>query len=429
MTANEVALLAEHATFFSSLEGARARADTPELRGTLEAAADALRVVSFFMRGQLPRAAALAKTCDYFRKYADLPHAYATAYGAWATALTGDVVAAARVLREWELSPRPKAPRARQFVLRARGWVSGLAGDTQDEILRVSEAMALCDRHGLHVERAFAQVELGFAHLRDDDLAHARALSGALPEPHAGEPRAHALLEAYRDLLRLEVALHEGDADAARRAATRAAAYYEETGNAVLACDALFGACVASAFSARAEGMLRSYRRAVQRSPTALHQQRLRTLSALGPLLFRRGARLVCTAVASGAREPAELVHLFRPPFEWRNADLYLDEPRKEVWLSGHGPFALGEHPVVEAVLLALLASPTGLPVAALFDRVWGGEYHPLRHENKVHVTLHRLRQWLACRHPDAAALVILAEGRVRVSEVADVRVLSLRAR
>jgi hypothetical protein len=99
---------------------------------------------------------------------------------------------------------------------------------------------------------------------------------------------------------------------------------------------------------------------------------------------------------------------------------------RREVWLSGAGPFALGEHPVVERVLeeLAREGGP-GLPMEALFARVWGGSYHPLRHENKVHVTLHRLRQWLDVRGgPAAGQLVQLAHGVVRLDEGADVRVL-----
>jgi len=456
ITATEAALLAEHAALFSALgvdaeilgvarraleEGVNeprlatlaathALVATPggvelRLRSVAgESEADALRVVSAVMRGQLARAASMAKKRRYFTEFAEAPHVYATAYASWACALLDRSAEAVTIVATWERRHPDASPRARQFMLRVRGWIVGLGGDDAGELALAEEAALLCDEAGLHVERAFVDVELGFASLRGGDEQRALNIVSSFPRPGAS---AEGLLDAYRDLLRLEVALHRGEQSVARDAAMRAGVYYERTGNAVLACDALFGACLAEAWSHQADNALSAYRRAVHRSPTAGHQAKLRVLDGLGAALFDADARLHASRVSTSASAPAYAVHLFRPALEARHADLYLDDIRKQVWLSGRGPFRFGEHPVVELTLVTLLAAGAdGLSVGDLFTAVWGGEFHPVRHENKVHVTLHRLRHWLGSRRPGAEEFVVLSSGRVRIAGGVDARVLRL---
>jgi hypothetical protein len=458
LTAELVALLVEHAALFSALgvdaqvlglarHALASGVGEPELAKiaathalvaspagvelrlrsvTLEVDADALRVISAFMRGELERAVELSKKHEFFVAHADAPHVYALAYGALSLAYAKESEDPLLLLAEWEQRHPDAAPRARQFVLRARGWIHGLVGEHGRELALVSEAHALCEEHGLGVERAFVDVERGLALVRDGGIEAAHAIAATFPKAAAS---ADGLLPAYRDLLRLELALHEGDSPGALEAARRAHAYFERSGNVVLACDVLFGACLAQAFSDGAKGALDVYRRAVQRSPTALHRKNLRVLDALGAALFSPGARLCTQSHGSTAEGTACAVHLFRPPLELRHADIYLDQVRGEVWLSGRGPFPLGAHPVVESVLVLLLVSGSdGLLVEDLYERVWGGPFHPLRHENKVHVTLHRLRQWLSSRSQGADALVVLHCGRVRISEAARASVCTLVA-
>ena len=392
-----------------------------------DAEADALRTLRAVMRGDLAEAAAAARRHAFFVAHDDLPYAYATAYAAWALALAGHADEGSLVLSSWR-ERHPDAPaRATQFVLRAFGWLAGLAHDHHAALDLLGQALALCEESDLRVERAFVEVELALASRDAGDLDAAKQLvaSWEAPDAPATAPRV-GLLAGYRDLARAQLALEARDATAALAAAERARTYFERCENVVLACDAQLALCLAEAESGAAtvRASLATYRRAARRTGVPRHVRDARVLEEVVP---RTGAsRVVQLTTRDGVRR-APLVRVVRPGADALASDLYVDTVRREVWASGSGPFVLGEHPVVERTLEVLaLAGPSGLPIDALFTAVWGASYHPLRHENKVHVTLHRLRQWLDARGGSAAGqLVVLSGGVVTLDGDADVRVLS----
>lgn len=398
------------------------------LRDVATDEADALRTLRAFMRGDLEEAASAARRHAFFVAHDDLPFAYATAYAAWALALSGRADEGSLVLSSWRERHPDAPPRATQFVLRAFAWLAGLAHDHHAALDLVGQALALCEESGLAVERAFVEVELALVSRDAGDVEGARQIVAgwdAGTEPTAGTPRT-GLLAGYRDLARAQLALEERDAASARAAAVRARAYFERCENVVLACDAQLALCLAEAEAEveTARASLATYRREARRTGVPHHVRDARVLEEVLP---RAGApRAVRLATRDGARR-APLVRLVRPGADAVASDLYVDTVRGEVWTSGRGPFVLGEHPVVERMLEVLaMAGPAGLPLDELFTRVWGASYHPLRHENKVHVTLHRLRQWLDARGgPAAGELVVLARGVVCLDPSADVRVLS----
>ncbi|AKU98239.1 hypothetical protein AKJ09_04903 [Labilithrix luteola] len=388
--------------------------------------ADAFRTLAAFMRGDLARAVAIAKRRDFFLEGDDVPAVYGCAYGAWALGLLGRVDEGNAVLASWHARNRGSHPRAQQFILRARAWLASIIGDHANERALVEQAMAICEEESLLVERSFVEVELAFAALRaGDDMLAETFVTTFTPEPVVGRERAPGLIEAYRDLARAELDLQRGETKSARDAATRAHLYFEASGNIILASDALRSACLADLGGRGAREALEKYRRAVYRSRMAHCMRHLRVLEAI----VRRPASsrsLELRARDEVLAVPA--IRLFSPALETRSADVYVDTVQREVSIRGRGPFKLGEHPVVERVLEVLACSHgSATTIEALFERVWGGSYHPLRHENKLHVTLHRLRQWLDERSPEAGALVVLKGGVVTIDEAADVRVLSFQ--
>jgi hypothetical protein len=401
------------------------------LRGvTCAADADAVRTLQAFMRGDLALAATIARGHGFFLAEGDLPFAYATAYAAWALALGGQPAEGRAVLAAWRAAHADAPPRAAQFVLRALAWLSGLARDHDAELDLVGQAIALCEESELAVERAFVEVELVFASRNAGDLDAARDVISHWseePDETPGDGGRAGLLEGYRDLARAELALEERDGRAALASATRARTYFDRCENVVLACDAQLAICLAHAElgSPTLRAALVAYRRLARRTSIAHHLRHVRVLEDAAR------NRVALTLRGRDGTRDAPLVRLVRPDAEATSADLYLDTARREVWLAGAGPFPLGEHPVVERVLEELAREGgAGLPMDELFTRVWGGSYHPLRHENKVHVTLHRLRQWLDARGgPAAGHLVQLANGVVGLDEGAEVRVLVRRTR
>ena len=108
-------------------------------------------------------------------------------------------------------------------------------------------------------------------------------------------------------------------------------------------------------------------------------------------------------------------------------ADLYVDRVRGQIHLGGDGPHPLEGRPVLQRLLDELLTAPGhSLTGEGLFARVWEQRYDPLVHEGRVHVNVHRLRQWLRDLGSPHDSLVVVREGRVCLAPGADVRTLEL---
>jgi hypothetical protein len=154
--------------------------------------------------------------------------------------------------------------------------------------------------------------------------------------------------------------------------------------------------------------------RVVHRYPIRHYSDQLRWLRRVLPSAAT-AARDVSLRLASvhSARDVG-LVRLWTPLPECTRADLYWDGIRGVAMLGGRGPYSLERHPVLARVMTALISSPGfALDLPALFEATWGQPYDPLKHEGKVHVTLHRLRSWFAAQGHHGAPLLVLRDGRV----------------
>jgi hypothetical protein len=117
------------------------------------------------------------------------------------------------------------------------------------------------------------------------------------------------------------------------------------------------------------------------------------------------------------------LWRLWMPRRDAIGAALYWDQAQRRLHLGGRGPFSLADHPVLERFLGSVLARP-GFAVALpeLFTDVWQMRWSALFHEPKCHVTLHRLRAWLAERAGHDRPLLVLRDGVVGFADRLDVR-------
>jgi hypothetical protein len=64
------------------------------------------------------------------------------------------------------------------------------------------------------------------------------------------------------------------------------------------------------------------------------------------------------------------------------------------------------------------------IPIPTLFEIVWRAPYNPLIHENKVHVTIHRLRAWLEKHDSAMGRAIVVRDGIVSMAEHVEVIVL-----
>jgi hypothetical protein len=84
-----------------------------------------------------------------------------------------------------------------------------------------------------------------------------------------------------------------------------------------------------------------------------------------------------------------------------------LDETTHRVWLPDGGWVELHGKPQLWRLLVVLAASgPEGLDKESLFGAVWAdGDYHPLRHDNRLHATVRNLR--IALGEPEVPTRVL----------------------
>jgi biotin operon repressor len=163
----------------------------------------------------------------------------------------------------------------------------------------------------------------------------------------------------------------------------------------------------------------------VHRVSVPFYRERYRLLERLAA----RGLRSVRDAQLSErtrfGRRAATFAHVLFPRAESIAADLYWDQIQQRVWLRGHGPYSLDDHPMVARMLEAIVAADElTIPLATLFETVWRAPYQPLIHENKAHVTLHRLRAWLDDHRKGLGRAIVVRDGIVSIADDIDVVVL-----
>jgi hypothetical protein len=94
----------------------------------------------------------------------------------------------------------------------------------------------------------------------------------------------------------------------------------------------------------------------------------------------------------------------------WRTA-IVLDEHRQRVWLAG-AAVDLASHALLWRCLEALARHGGRVDKSTLFCEAWGeGEYHPLRHNNRLHTTINKLRKFLEADPANPKLLLTTEEG------------------
>jgi hypothetical protein len=282
----------------------------------------------------------------------------------------------------------------------------------------------VCRHEGLDLERAFVEAAAAVALARNGLLDQARRLMAGWSRVPAA-----SLARAYRDLARADVAALEERHGAVLAVARRAVAFFRACGNAPIECYLRLLVAVAAA-PADAADALADYRAATHRLQIPQHLRQLRVLEALARRrTCRPGAVWLVERSRSGARTVGAL-RLLTPPAEALGADLYWDDIQRRLYVRGQGPRRFERETVLESALRALLRAPSfRASLARLHREVWRRPYDPLRHEDKISVTVHRLRSWLARSAPVARDFVRVRTGALALDPRLDVRVLELPGR
>jgi biotin operon repressor len=382
-----------------------------------DAPAAALAVIHLVFAGDPRAALAIARTHKWFAKRPDLAHV--VMFVAWAFALTGELDEAGRVLAMWKRHAAGD-PSWMHHVLKAEAELALHACQYPRELAAIRAAQALCIEHELGMQRVAVEVTLPCAFAHNADLEAARAAMKRWGEPGAG----YVPLDAGHDLVRAEIELIAGRWDEAERAARRALEFFEGADIALHTCIACSIIAMAAPRS-RFHRALDAYRRIVHRLSVPYYRARFQLLERLAARGFKSVRDVSLDERTRFARRPVSFVHVLFPRADSIAADLYWDRVQRCVWLGGRGPFTLDQHPILARLLEAIVgADEFALPLATLFEMVWQLPYNPLVHENKAHVTIHRLRAWLEALRPGMGRSLVVRDGIVSIAEDVEVVVL-----
>ncbi|HEY5951517.1 MAG TPA: winged helix-turn-helix domain-containing protein [Kofleriaceae bacterium] len=381
-----------------------------------DAPAAALAVIHLVLAGEPEAALAHARAQRWFATRRDLAHVLM--FIGWALGLTASPDGE-RVLAMWKRHAAGD-PEWLHHVLKAEAEIAMHACQYPRELQALRAAHALCIDHELGMQRVAVEVTLPCAFSHNADLAAARAVMKRWSAPALD----YTPLDAGHDLARAEIELIAGRWDDSERAARRALAFFATA-------DLAFHSCMAATFVALAAARSRftralaELRRIVHRVSVPFYRERyqlLERLAARGMLSVRDA---VFTERTRFDRRPTTFAHVLYPRAESIAADIYWDRVQQRLWLRGRGPYSLDDHPIVARMLEAIVAADElTIPLATLFELVWRAPYQPLIHENKAHVTLHRLRTWLDAHHKGIGRAVLVRDGIVSIAEDIEVVVL-----
>jgi len=232
--------------------------------------------------------------------------------------------------------------------------------------------------------------------------------------PRAVPPNDSELItvQVVHAIVQAEAALLAGQADAAQAACARALELARLHGQVLLEGDALITRCeVAVAFARPDLGeaaaalakladqigspRLRAEARFFSAGVDAAELEELAALGDLAPAAARRAQRLLGCATRVDSLD-AVLVDRLRAGIEGPPAyqsGWGLDPARKAVWLPGRW-IDLAAAPLSQQILTVVAAAGGSISKDDLVCRAWGeSEYHPLRHDKRMQIAVHRLRK------------------------------------
>lgn len=379
--------------------------------------AAALAVIHLVLAGEPHAALALARVHGWFATRRDLA-VYVVMFIGWAFGLTRSPEAE-RVLAIWKRHAAGD-PEWLHHVLKAEAEIAMHACQYTRELSALRTAHALCIEHELGMQRVAVEVTLPCAFAHNADLVAARAVMARWSTP-SGD---YVPLDAGHDLARAEIELIAGRWDEAEKAARRALQFFESS-------DLVFHACMAMSLIAiaaprsRFSRALEEFRRIVHRVSVPFYRERFQLIERLAARGVGAIREVRLSERSRYQRRAVSFVHVLFPRPESIAADIYWDRVQHRIWLRGQGPFSFDDHPMLARMLEAILAADGfAIPLADLFEAVWRVPYNPLIHENKAHVTLHRLRAWFEQRSKGMGRAVLVRDGIVSVAEHVEVIVL-----
>ena len=377
--------------------------------------------VAHVFRGEIRAAVDLAAAHGWFLDDVDLTEPLGLVLVA--VALDGMTDQAEVILRAWHRrwsgAPADKTVAALQTEAR----VAHFRQQYPRQLALLQDAWELARSSDLRAARTFIEPGLAGAWLHCGERIEAEQLMHRWESPDQAAP---SPLQGMRDMVRVDLALLDGRFDAAWRAATRYLRFGETMQNVPLAAEARWYR-VQSATEDRFAREIEEYRRLAYRHQLRRHLDMLGIVERLTDAGHTdlRSAGVQVSHRGRTDRHP--LIRLWLPRLEWVGADLYVDRVRGQIHLGGDGPHPLEGRPVLQRLLDELLTAPGhSLTGEGLFARVWEQRYDPLVHEGRVHVNVHRLRQWLRDLGSPHDSLVVVREGRVCLAPGADVRTLEL---
>ncbi len=383
--------------------------------------ASAMEAINCLFRGELRGAVELAHAHGWFLDSVEATEVMC--YALAAAALNGQFAEAEVIIDAWKRRYAASAPEKYLMVLQVESRVAYWQLQFARELALLEDADALCREHDLTTTQQFMQPALAGAYVHCGERRAADRIMAGWASDGEG---ATSPLECFRNMVRVDVALLDERYDDAWRAATKMLEFTTTISGIPVICESRFYRALTASADALAEE-LEAYRRMAYLYQIRRHLERVKVLEQLVDAGY---TTLRDAQVEVRSRRGRELYPLFRlwlPKIEWIGADLYADRGHGVVYLGNHGPHSLAAHPVLRRVVEEIVTSPNfSLGMEDLFPLVWGGPFDALRHEGKVHVTIHRLRHWLDECRPGSSTLLEIQDGIVRLAPSADVRVMAL---
>ncbi len=374
-------------------------------------------VINAFMRGDLNGAIELARDADWFMDALESTDGFI--YAVWALSLQEEFEEATELVDTWKAKNNQRDSRADHQILRLEATLSSYRANFEHEVRCLEEAVYIAEANDLGLELTFSKAALAAAYAHLGDIEAAEAIVSEWDETPTGN-----LVDAYRHLALTDVAMLSKDWDGAQRHAERVLEFYSLRRNPVLYQHVRFVLALVATKS-EFRGALDEFARAVGTLPTKRMLTRLDELERLWAAGFRAPRELSVQERTRHHVIDRPLPRLWYPTSAIQ-AELYVDQVRGLFYAKGRGPFFLTGFPKRLEMLHLLTSSPGfASTTAELFQHVWGMEYVSSRHENKVHVTAHRLRK-LVCELSGLEGLVSVADDTIQL-ETFDVRAVTIK--
>ncbi len=344
-----------------------------------------LDVINACNRGDLAGGILAAESQGWFLEDADLPHALA--YSVWLLLMMERSDEADVLADTWRERHFGKSPRGDYQILQVQALLASAKDDFTLAVRLLEEAEIVARSSDFSIEAMFVQARLVSAYAQAGQEEAARELSSAWPPFDE-----NSKVDAVRALARAEISIIAGDWSAAEEATDFLLMYHRR--NPIYRIYTLFLRTI-SASEDTFESRFNAFSEAVPRHPSRRMLRRFADLDRLvqAGLCNPRTAEVVF--ISKTRKVHYGLARVWFPPAVQKTG-VFVDCVRKMLFFHGRGPFEPRVCPRRFDVLVAVLKAPDmKLSVADTFQLVWGMPYDAGRHENKVHVTVHRLRRQL----------------------------------